>query len=112
LVTPAAADRPRKTRHTYGLPPELNNGVDEQVLMPWARVVVLEEGNDPRDAMLYRYGGDDFDVFAGDTWSESVEQAKAQAEFEYGELLGAWEEIPVEVDDALAYAARQARSRG
>jgi hypothetical protein len=89
----------------------LSDGVDERVLMPWARLLVLEEGDEARDAMLYRYGGDNFDVFAGDTWAESVEQAKAQAEFEYEELLSEWEEIPPDVDDATTYAAQQARAQ-
>lgn len=78
--------------------------------MPWARVLVLEEGsNGGEGAMVYRYGGDDFETFCGDTWAESVDEAKAQAGFEYEELLGAWQEVPSEVEDATAHAVREAR---
>ena len=62
--------------------------------------------------MLYRYGGNSFEVFAGDTWAESVEQAQAQASYEYEELLGEWEWVPADVEDASAYAIEYARSRG
>jgi hypothetical protein len=111
LVAPAAPDRPLKARHAWGLPPELNDGVDAQVVMPWARVLILEEDRYGYGAMLYRYGGDAFDRFAGDTWAESVEQARAQAQFEYEELLGEWEPIPAEVADATGYAVDHARLR-
>jgi hypothetical protein len=78
--------------------------------MPWARVLVLEEERDGAGgAMLYRYGGDDLHEFAGDTWSESVEGAKRQAEFEYEELLGEWEPIPREIDDSVEYAIGRVR---
>jgi hypothetical protein len=42
--------------------------------------------------MLFRYtaAGD----FAGDTWHESLDKAKGQAQFEYGQALGPWHEIP------------------
>jgi hypothetical protein len=62
--------------------------------MPWARVLIFEEDSDGDGAMLYRYGGDTFDTFAGDTSAESVGQARTQAQFEYEELLVAWEPIP------------------
>ena len=78
--------------------------------MPWARLLILESGGGPEsDAMLYRYAGDNLGEFAWDTWSESVEDAKAQAEFEYGELLGGWQTIPEDVEDATSYAIELAR---
>lgn len=111
LVAPVAPDRPLKTRHSWGLPPELTEGRDERVLMPWARVLVLEEGSEGGEgAMLYRYGGDDFETFCGDTWAESVDQAKAQAKFEYEELVGAWQLVPEDVEDATSYAIQSARA--
>jgi hypothetical protein len=45
--------------------------------------------------MLYRYTATG--AFAGDTWHQSLNDATAQAQFEYGEALGAWRQIPDEV---------------
>jgi hypothetical protein len=112
LVAPAAPGRPVKTLHSSGLPPELSEGVDGRLAMPWARLLVLEEGSDGGvGAMLYRYGGEDLEVFAGDTWAKSVEQAQVQAAYEFEELLGPWEPVPTDVDDATAYALEHARRR-
>jgi hypothetical protein len=61
--------------------------------------------------MLYRYTASK--DFAGDTWHQSLDEAKRSAEFEYGEALGAWEELPeavaegAEADYALGKARRQ-----
>lgn len=80
--------------------------------MPRARLLVLEEERDGGGgAMLYRYGGDDLREFAGDTSSESVDGAKRQAEFEYEELLGEWEPIPPEFEDAVEYAISREQAR-
>lgn len=45
---------------------------------------------------LYRYRVDGECV--GDTWHPTIDQAKEQATFEYGDLLQEWQEIPSDVD--------------
>jgi hypothetical protein len=45
--------------------------------------------------MLYRYTADG--TFAGDTWHQSLDDAKGQADFEYGKALGSWQQIPEDV---------------
>lgn len=47
---------------------------------------------------------------AGDTWHESIGDAKAQARMEYGDAVGAWTETPDSCDDPVAYAIRLART--
>src|SRR5260370_9465827 len=66
-----------------------------QTEMGWPRVVVLLAYED--GPMLYRYTASK--DFAGDTWHQSLDEAKRSAEFEYGEALGAWEELPEAVAD-------------
>ena len=74
--------------------------------MGWPRVVLLFDYKD--GPMLFRYTSSG--EFAGDTWHESLDQAKDQAEFEYESALGPWQEIPNivaegrEVDFALRKA--------
>ncbi len=74
--------------------------------MPWPDVVLLVE--DPQGgAAIVRFTRDG--TFAGDNDDESVEEALRQLEFEYGDALGNWEEIPADVVDPLAFALSKAR---
>jgi hypothetical protein len=92
----AILDRPQ-TIHYRGLPVELTGGVDRRTVMPWARVVLLEEEEPGGSATLWRWDANG--EFAGDTWHESVEDAMGQAEFEYGVALGAWRPVPAHVQE-------------
>ena len=96
---------PVRTRHTIGLPPELTGGVDLRQDMPRAGVVLIED--DGNSAMCYRYAADG--GFGGDTWHESIEDALAQLEFEYGSAVGDWRDVPPEITDAHTYVVEQLR---
>ena len=76
LVSP---QRNLKVRHTLGLPKSLDPSGDEPVLMPPARLLIIEETTE--GAYLLRYSIEA--EFAGDTWHQSVTEAKDQAAFEY-----------------------------
>jgi hypothetical protein len=89
-----------KVGHFRGLPPELTGGQDDRERLPGPRVVVIKE--DPDGIFLYRYTEDGSVV--GDTWHQSVDEAKEQASFEYGELLNEWREVPSDVSDPVAFA--------
>ena len=67
-------------------------------------MVVIEASED--GVYLYRYSanGD----FGGDTWHESVEDAKHQAAFEYADLLSEWHEVP-DITDLEQYVVDEAR---
>jgi hypothetical protein len=63
----------------------------ESIEMGWPRVLILAAFSD--HAMLFRYTADA--AFVGDTWAETADGAKAQADFEYGQSLeGQWLPIP------------------
>jgi hypothetical protein len=64
--------------------------------MPRAALLILDEADG--GVYLFRYAADG--EFAGDTWHETLEDAKHQAIFEYGEI--SWRDAPegpTEVDD-------------
>jgi hypothetical protein len=90
------------SRHSSGLPRTLS-GVDP-VAYNWPRVVLLETRED--GVFLLRY--DDNGAFAGDTWHQSIEEAKLQAADEFGNALGPWGQVPEGVADAVAFAVAAA----
>jgi hypothetical protein len=105
----AFVDRGRITepsRHGVGLPAELADGRSPEP-MPDPDVVVIVDHRD--GPMLYRYtaGGE----FAGDTWHGTIEDARAQAAWEYGDALGEWQDVPEGVSDAEAYVREAAANR-
>ena len=83
-----------KTRHAVGMPG------GPQVDLPFPQLLVIESATD--GIFLYRYtaGGD----ACGDTWHQSIEDAREQASFEYQDSLGSWYDVPASVDDPVAYA--------
>ena len=95
-------------RHLVGLPPEVTGGSDLRQLLPWPLVLVIQEDSEG-NVFLYRVARNG--APAGDTWHASVDDAKAQAAYEYGELLGRWSVIPVDVGDTRAFALATARAR-
>jgi len=76
----SSVPNPPRTFHYRGAPPELTGGRDSRVLMPPARVLIIEP--DHGSYMLYRYAADG----------------------EYGEGLGEWRPIPPDRADAVEYA--------
>jgi hypothetical protein len=93
----------RLATHTTGFP------LDPAKMLPMPDVVLLETGNGP-GAMLFRYTARG--ESGGDTWHESVGDAKAQAAYEYRAALGPWAEVPRDVADAHTYAVRYAATVG
>jgi hypothetical protein len=98
-----APDGERSMTHTTGYP------IDPAQLLPEADVVVLVADDDGPGAMLFRYSA--WGEVAGDTWHPTVADAHEAAAAEYGMALHAWEEIPAEVADPHAFAARVALDR-
>jgi len=90
--------------HHVGLPPDLAGGVDAREQLPSAVVLLIEVKDD--GVFLVRFSRER--TFAGDTWHQSVADAKEQARYEFGEALSAWVSVPVDVEDAVAFAFAQA----
>jgi hypothetical protein len=79
---PTGYDR-SKVVHTTGLPTDHSG----QAALPPAALLVLDQLEDEKAFYLIRYSAEG--EFAGDTWHENLDDAKHQAEFEFGNL--AWE---------------------
>jgi hypothetical protein len=94
----------KPSRQYVGLPAADNGELDSRESMAIPRVLVLE--NRPDGIFLDRF--DESGEEAGDTWHESIDDAKAQAIAEYGENLDSWTEVPPGEDDPVAFALRLA----
>jgi hypothetical protein len=92
-----------KTRHLIGLPEELAGIGDELHQLPSPDVLLIEQESEG-NVFLYRMtrSGEP----AGDTWHQSVDDAKHQANYEYGDTLGEWRAIPDDVSDPRDFAVQ------
>jgi hypothetical protein len=93
-----------RVRHYRGLPPELSDGDDNREEMSAPSVVVIEERRDGVFLFRFRASGE----CVGDTWHRSIDEAREQAEFEFGELLSAWRVVPTEVGDVVKFGLQLA----
>ena len=101
------AGPPSTVRHIAGRPAEDDSEPDDQNVLARAQVLVIEQK--PDGVFLYRLT--DSGEYAGDTWHESIEAAKDQAVFEYGESLGTWQPIPASIEDAHEFAVSQLKNQ-
>jgi hypothetical protein len=95
----------RRVQHFVGRPPELTAGQDKRVLLPIARLVLLQETGS--GVYFYRFTADG--AFCGETWHPNIKEALSQGNFEYDGSLGQWMEVPRGESDALKYALSQLR---
>ena len=92
-------------RQFVGLPPELTKAEDLRRPLPAPDVLLIEARADGVFLERFTVNAD----FGGDTWHETVEDAKNQAVFEYGEAVGEWHRVPDAVGDAAQHAVEEAR---
>ncbi|MGD0548708.1 MAG: hypothetical protein ABR991_12925 [Terracidiphilus sp.] len=85
--------------HFTELPSALTVDKDTRQKMGRACFLVIEET--PEGVFLYRYGAQG--KFAGDTWHLNIDDVKDQAKYEYAASFATWSEVPVEVQDVIAY---------
>lgn len=95
-----------QSRHFVGLPAELHPTRASPEPLAWPRVAIIDAGSE--GVFLDRFTDDGSSV--GDTWHQSVEDAKAQAITEYDGVLSEWSELPSQLDDeaAIQYALARA----
>src|SRR5258708_4476685 len=98
-------DHARPVRQLAGLPPELAGGRDDRVPLPRPCVLIVQQGSG-RGLLMYRYTRDR--RCGGDTWHENLEHAQEQAEFEFGDAVGEWRQVPDDVEDPVGFALEQA----
>lgn len=99
------ASRP-KVRHVLGFPPELIRETDEARPLPAPDVLLIREESEG-SVFLHRLTahGDP----CGDTWHQSVGDARNQATYEFGDAIGLWQYIPFDVTDPLNHALQAAK---
>lgn len=90
--------------HRAGLPESLRRGVASRPLPDAYFVVVVESAG-----QLFLVRAADDGSFAGDTWHESLEEAKEKAAREYP-ALSRWIPVPDDVADLLEFAREQFRA--
>lgn len=93
------SDRPPHVRHYRGLPPELTGDEETRQQLPRASALLIEGQSD--GIYVFRLTPDGKVV--GDTWHQTMEDAKQQAKYEYGEALTEWEAIPEDVTDPIRF---------
>lgn len=94
----------RRVHHFVGSLPDESEEIAVQEDFPWPTVLLIRAGQDA-GFLLYRYTQDG--QFAGDTWHMTLDEAKDQADFEFGEGLGPWRSVPEEVADPVTFALQE-----
>lgn len=92
-----------KAHHVIGFPTEIGADNNKIQKLPSPDVLVIEQEAEG-SVFLYRMtrGGKP----GGDTWHQSINDAKHQAEYEYGQVLGDWQPIPESAVDARDFAIK------
>jgi hypothetical protein len=88
-----------KVKHYVGFPPEMTEGKDLREQLDIPVLVAIEEK--PDGVFLFRFAADGQVV--GDTWHMTVEEAKQQAQYEFGVLLSNWIPVPPDVKDVVLF---------
>jgi hypothetical protein len=91
---------PLKINQFLGMPPELTGGEDTRQVQGSARLLVIEER--PEGFFLFRF--DKSGGCVGDTWHFTEEEAREQADYEYGQGAKSWSSVPEEIDDVVKFA--------
>ena len=90
---------PSRTKHYRGLPPDLTGGKDTRQELGQALFLTIEQK--PDGVFLYRFDAQGDCV--GDTWHETLADAKHQASYEFGDLVQSWEDVPQDVHDIVTF---------
>jgi hypothetical protein len=94
----------RQTRHLVASIPGESGQLVPHEELPWPKVLLIRPGQEA-GYLLYRYTREG--EFAGDTWHLTLDEAKEQAEFEFGDGMAPWSRVPEEVTDPVAFALRE-----
>jgi hypothetical protein len=94
----------RRAHHFVGSPPDESGQLVVHEEFPWPKVLLIRPGQDA-GFMLYRYAQNG--QFAGDTWHLTLDEAREQADFEFGEGLSPWRTVPEEIADPVTFALHE-----
>lgn len=68
-------------------------------------LIIDGTGDDPNGKGVYLYRFEENGDCLNDTWHMNIDDAKAQAAYEYENFVHGWHEIPDEVNDVGEYGA-------
>ena|SRR5688572_13285906 len=91
-----------KVKHYRGLPPALTGGADLREPVGPPELIAIEEK--PDGVFMFRFGPNGQVV--GDTWHMTVEEAKQQAQGEFGDVLSDWTLVPHDVEDLFSFGLK------
>jgi len=77
-----------------------------RVAMESPAIIIIEQK--PDGVFLYRYTADGRVV--GDTWHMTVDDAKEQAHYEYGDSILPWKLVPADTADVVAFGLAREES--
>ena len=80
-----------QVRHYVGPVARQDGTLGGALMSPAVRVEIEEDQTGTGNFFLLRYGLKD--EFAGDTWHQTLDEAKEQAEFEFGVAKSDWEVV-------------------
>lgn len=89
-------------RHYVGLPPELTSGKDTRQQLGTPVLLLIEDTHE--GVFLFRFSSEGDEV--GDTWHQTIDEAKAQAHFEFGDHISSWKVVPEDIQDVFAYGLK------
>lgn len=92
------------SRNFVGLPPMEPGEPDTRGRLPIPLIIAVL--TKPDGIFLERF--DETGADAGDSWHQSIEEAKEQAREEYGESIGVWMPVPDSEDNLFAFGLRLA----
>lgn len=92
-----------KVMHSAGETPGSIDSHDSPDQLPWPRFLFIIDSTN--GVFLLRLARDR--RYAGDTWHQSIANAKRQAEFEFGDNIGEWRNVPIHVRDPVAFVLGQ-----
>ena len=96
-------NKPIKNQKTYHYIGDISSDNPQQKIMSLPNVLIIEEHPDGIYLDRYTFNG----LMVGDTWHQSIKDAKHQAAFEYEDSLGEWLEVPENVEDPIKYVLEQ-----
>jgi hypothetical protein len=88
-----------RTSHYTGTAPDPSGAFETRTKMPRASVLLIERSQHGVYVIRYAANG----RFAGDTWHETIEDAKHQVAYEFGDSVSDWKEVPVDINDVVAF---------
>lgn len=107
----AILNKAKKSGHVKDFPKELKEAIEKglvEIDFPFPDILIIEERHDGVFLDRYTIKG----KWGGDTWHKTIEDAKNQARYEYGDKVMEWQEMPQNVENVLKFALSNIDKKG